>query len=168
MTASTDPPSYIVRLASESTRRRESRAPWLDVWAVAPPTIVRLIEHKMTARLHRMTAVRLEEPDDINLARLDDDGGARSRSTVETCPKVRDARFETPMIPGARELGMLTTFAPPVVILEGSPVTMDAATIAARQREGGGAPSDRRRSRERSRWQNLRQALYLLVGVDRR
>jgi len=59
-----------------------------------------------------MTAVRLEEPDDINLARLDDDGGARSRSTVETCPKVRDARFETPMIPGARELGMLTTFAP--------------------------------------------------------
>lgn len=122
----------------------------------------------MTARLDRTTAVLVEEPNEIDLARLDDDGGARPQSTVETRPQIRDERFKTPMIPGGREPGMLTTFGRPVVILGDSPVTMDAATIAARQREGGGAPSERRRPRVRSRYQTVKQALGLLVGVDRR
>lgn len=48
-------------------------------------------------------------------------------------------------IPGAREPGMLTTFrsAPALPVPDG-PSTMDSATIADRQREGGGAPNQRR------------------------
>ena len=51
-----------------------------------------------------------------------------------------------PPVPGDREPGMLTTFGVPpasVRIVPEGPSTMDAATIAARQREGGGAPSQR-------------------------
>jgi hypothetical protein len=36
---------------------------------------------------------------------------------------------------------------------------MDAATIAARQREGGGAPNQRRPAREGSAWKRLGQTL---------
>ena len=122
----------------------------------------------MTAMLRRMTTVLIEEQDKVDLSRLDDDGGARQQSSVDSRPRMRDERLKEPMIPGAREPGMLTTFARTVAVLEDSLVTMDAATIAARQREGGGAPSERRRHRERSRWQNLKDALRHLVGVDGR
>jgi hypothetical protein len=47
-------------------------------------------------------------------------------------------------IPGAREAGMLTVFAPPDAIVPDAPSTMDAATTAERRREGGGAPAARR------------------------
>ena len=99
----------------------------------------------MTASPHRIIAVSLDEP------------------------SVRDERFETPMIPGARERGMLTTFGwRPALILADSPITMDAATIAARQREGGGAPNQRRPPRNGSLWDGVRQALRrVLNGVDR-
>jgi hypothetical protein len=60
----------------------------------------------------------------------------------------------TSPVPGEREPGMLTTSGvvdAGTLIPEG-PSTMDAATIAERQREGGGAPSQRRAPRERTRW----------------
>jgi hypothetical protein len=123
----------------------------------------------MTATLPRMTTVSVLEPDDVDLARLDDDGGTRQQLKIADRPPVRDDRFKTPMIPGSREPGMLTTFGvPAVVFIADSPSTMDAATIAARQREGGGAPNQRRPARVWSRWKSLKHALRLFVGVDRR
>ena len=122
----------------------------------------------MTAALPRMITVPATEPDDVDLARLDDDGGTRQQLTVERRPPVRDDRFKTPMIPGSREPGMLTTFGVhAAVIIPDSPSTLDAATIAARQREGGGAPNQRRPARDWSRWKSLKHALRLFVGVDR-
>ena len=54
-------------------------------------------------------------------------------------------------IPGEREPGSLTTFGPIAttrmrIIPDGSS-SLDAATIAERQREGGGAPNQRRAPR---------------------
>jgi hypothetical protein len=51
-------------------------------------------------------------------------------------------------IPGARETGMLTTFDISVVDVsrQDEASSMDAVTTAERQREGGGAPSQRRPS----------------------
>jgi hypothetical protein len=121
----------------------------------------------MTAR-PGMIAVQLEEPHDIDLARLDDDGGSLQ------APRQRAARhdgaygFAPPMIPGAREPGILTRFAVPAVAVSASPCTMDAATIAARQREGGGAPSERRPAPQGSSWTRLSRTLRrLLIGADR-
>ena len=54
---------------------------------------------------------------------------------------VRGHGFDTPMIPGAREPGKLTTFGVVDAIIPDWPKTMDAATTASRQREGGGAPA---------------------------
>ena len=53
------------------------------------------------------------------------------------------------MIPGAREPGMLTTFAAPAdaPANPGGRSTMDAGTSAERRREGGGAPRQRRAAR---------------------
>jgi hypothetical protein len=111
-------------------------------------------QHRVPAgqpRAFGSTATRIGEPTAIDLARLDDDGGRSLR--------VRDDRFKTPMIPGARESGGLTTFGVPAVVLPNSPTTMDAATIAARQREGGGAPSERRVRPPGTMWQRLVRAL---------
>jgi hypothetical protein len=55
------------------------------------------------------------------------------------------------IIPGAREPGMLTTFGVPVWTIRDGPSTMDAVTIAEHQREGGGAPNQRRPVRVRTR-----------------
>lgn len=55
----------------------------------------------------------------------------------------------TRLIPGAREPGAPTRFAKPVdgpALYLDTTSTMDAATIAERQREGGGGPSQRRRA----------------------
>ena len=127
----------------------------------------------------------------IDLSRLDDDGGgvqqappqAAGRSDggrpqpglplhlpipVTSIPPVRGHGFDTPMIPGAREPGMLTTFGVVAAIIPDWPKTMDAATIASRQREGGGAPSERRRPRPGSTWTRLTQTLRrVLIGADR-
>jgi hypothetical protein len=87
---------------------------------------------------------------------------------VTSIPPVRGHGFDTPMIPGARESGMLTTFGVVAAIIPDWPKTMDAATTASRQREGGGAPSERRRPRPGSTWTRLTQTLRrVLIGADR-
>jgi hypothetical protein len=114
------------------------------------------------------TPSRDNEREAIDLARLDDDGGARRRSDVpatltlrvEPVPLAPADHFPPRMIPGAREPGMQVRFgAPPPVTVYNSPRTMDAATIAARQREGGGAPNQRRPPRERRTWKSLAHRL---------
>jgi hypothetical protein len=64
----------------------------------------------------------------------------------------------TTIVPGQREAGRLTRFAMAVadIAIEG-PSSMDAATIADRQREGGGAPSERRPAVQ-ARWAAWRRA----------
>nr|AHZ45550.1 hypothetical protein [uncultured bacterium] len=60
---------------------------------------------------------------------------------------------EAAIIPGAREPGMLTkseAIATSTPAARDEPSTMDLVTIAERQREGGGAPSQRRAARVRS------------------
>ena len=63
-----------------------------------------------------------------------------------------DPGHHGPMIPGAYERNTLTyrqlgsMGASAAVVLPTGPSSMDAATIAAREREGGGAPSERRRT----------------------
>jgi len=64
-----------------------------------------------------------------------------------------DGRLAVPMIPGTREPGVPTTFGQhSVVIHMDGPSTMDAATIAMHQKEGGGGPAQRRRARRQSPW----------------
>jgi hypothetical protein len=56
------------------------------------------------------------------------------------------------IVPGTRESGMLTTLGVPAAggpLVPDGPSTMDAVTTAERQREGGGAPSQRRPLRTR-------------------
>ena len=54
---------------------------------------------------------RMKEPSAIDLTRLDDDGGGQAAGRPGT-PRASD-RFPTPMIPGAREPGLLTRFGAP-------------------------------------------------------
>jgi hypothetical protein len=124
------------------------------------------------------TPSRDDERDAIDLARLDDDGGAarasaRRRSEVPATVTLRVERvplapadhFPSRMIPGGREPGMQVRFGAPPVTVYNSPSTMDAVTIAARQREGGGAPNQRRPPRgrrpprERLTWKSLARRL---------
>ena len=149
--------------------------------------IVRMLGSVSPFRLRSDQPAVADGPTDTDLARLDDDGGGSRRApTLETrhvavqpqslsppVPLPRETlppslvefpfgpveRFHTPMIPGAREPGALTTFGVPPVVFRDSPTTMDAATIAARQREGGGAPSERRLPHEGSPWTRLKQAM---------
>ena len=61
-------------------------------------------------------------------------------------------------IPGEREPGRLSRFGRAPAISLGVPERpgmMDAGTVAERQREGGGAPNERRAPREPSRWNGL-------------
>ena len=97
------------------------------------------------------TPSRDNEREAIDLARLDDDdGGGRRRSEVpatltlrvELVPLAPADHFPPRMIPGAREPGMQVRFGAPPLTVYNSPCTMDAVTIAARRREGGGAPKD--------------------------
>lgn len=89
---------------------------------------------------------------------------------VEIVPGADRDRHKAPMIPGSREPGMLATLgalAGNVWIIPDGPSTMDAATIAERQREGGGAPSQRRPARERSLWKGLGRRLHQLLTTAR-
>jgi hypothetical protein len=70
------------------------------------------------------------------------------------------------MIPGAREPGVPTTLGQhSVVILLDGPSTMDAATIAMHQKEGGGGPAQRRLSRQQLPWNVwVRKLRHFLTG----
>lgn len=63
---------------------------------------------------------------------------------------LQNPRLGAPLIPGAYERNTLTHRQPgamgadPSVVLPTGASSMDAATIAEHQREGGGAPSERR------------------------
>jgi hypothetical protein len=70
-----------------------------------------------------------------------------------------------PIVPGTREPGMLATLgavARTTSVTDG-PSTMDAVTTAERQREGGGAPSQRRPLRARLRRTGAGGRLHELV-----
>ena len=104
-------------------------------------------------------ATQLASDDVLDLVRMDDDGGWQT---------AREPALPTILIPGAREPGMLSTFGTPdanLRILDG-PGTMDAVTTAERQREGGGAPNQRRRAGEASPW-NPSHAMRQFVTATR-
>jgi hypothetical protein len=118
---------------------------------------------------------RDNERDAFDLARLDDDGGRRRSEDsmtltlrVAKIPATHVDDFPRQMIPGAREPGRQVTFGVEPVIIGGSPSTMDAATIASRQREGGGAPNQRRRPGDRTLWARwVRRLRHFFAARDR-
>jgi hypothetical protein len=74
------------------------------------------------------------------------------------------------MVPGTREPGMLTTFGAPsasTLTFPDGPSTMDAVTIAEHQREGGGAPSQRRPVRARVPWIGMDGRLHGFLVATR-
>lgn len=82
-------------------------------------------------------------------------------------------RSHATTVPGDREPGVLTTFGTPTagtLTIPQGPSTMDAVTIAERQTEGGGAPSQRRPARTGSRWNglghSLKGAVMRLIGAS--
>jgi len=79
-----------------------------------------------------------------------------------------DAGFAVPMIPGAREPAIPTMFGQhSVVILPDGPSTMDAATIAMHQKEGGGGPAQRRLTRQRWPWNVWARKLRHFMTIGR-
>ena len=70
-------------------------------------------------------------------------------------------------IPGEREPLTLTFVPPDIRMARDEPTTMDAATIAERQREGGGAPSQRRPAAERLWWSGPRRILQQFLTTTR-
>jgi len=78
-----------------------------------------------------------------------------------TDPPESDDRFVAPMVPGAREPVIPTTLGlHSVVILPVGPSTMDAATIAMHEREGGGGPAQRRHARQQLWWRVLARKVF--------
>jgi hypothetical protein len=71
-----------------------------------------------------------------------------------------------PMIPGAGEPGIPITFGQHSVVIHlAGPSTMDAATIAMHQKEGGGGPAQRRLRRQQSPWNVwARKLRHVLTG----
>jgi hypothetical protein len=90
------------------------------------------------------------------------------RPSVDLTSHIGAYGFRVPMIPGAREPGMLTTFGVHAVVFSGPSIAMDAATTAARQREGGGAPNQRRPAREGSLLNDLWQRLQRFLSATHR
>jgi hypothetical protein len=123
--------------------------------------------------LDELIATGVEERDS-DLARLDDDGGKQIARAPATGPAVDLTRrtgpdaFKAPMIPAAREPGMLTTFGVHAVVFSGAGIATDAATTAARQREGGGAPNQRRPAREGSLLTDLWQRMQVFLRAAHR
>lgn len=85
------------------------------------------------------------------------------RLPPDLTPRTGSEGFKPAMIPGALEPGRLTTFGVEAVVFSGAAIAMDAATIAAHQRAGGGAPNQRRPARNGSllkeMWRRLRGVL---------
>jgi hypothetical protein len=124
----------------------------------------------MQMLLDHATDSRTQKADAADLLRMDDDGGGRSEAGAWRPTAADGGVFGTDwgvpsgMIPGGREprpqtrFGGSTTSAP---ILSDWP--MSAATIADRQREGGGAPSQRRRASADSGWRRTWRAVSRLL-----
>jgi hypothetical protein len=87
----------------------------------------------------------------------------------EIAVRTHDGTLAVPMIPGAREPGIPAAFGQhSVVILLDGPSTMDAATIAMHQKEGGGGPAQRRLSRQQLPWNAwVRKLHHFLTGRSR-
>jgi hypothetical protein len=150
-------------------------APALD--DVLPPAEIIIAAGTRTRTLDAAIDPRTTHADDMaDLVRMDDDGGWQMDTTVG--PGLwagPQAESEAPMssastiVPGAREPGMLTIFGAGAMsrtTIPHGPSTIDAVTIAERQREGGGAPSQRRPVRQRVRWTGLGGRLHeLLVAM---
>ena len=120
--------------------------------------------------LDHATDSRTQKADAADLLRMDDDGGGRSEAGAwrHTAPDggVLGADWGVPSgtIPGEREPGPQTRFAGPstsIRILSDWPLS--AATIADRRREGGGAPSQRRRASAESGWRRTWRAVRGLL-----
>jgi hypothetical protein len=120
--------------------------------------------------LDHPTDSRTQKADAADLLRMDDDGGGRSEAAAwsPTAPGgcVGGAGWGVPSgtIPGEREPGPQTRFAGSTTgtrILSDWP--MSAATIADRQREGGGAPSQRRRASAESGWRRTWRTVRGLI-----
>ena len=112
--------------------------------------------------LDEMIAVGVKEPGPTTASE------ASRELSVDLTPSAGAYGFSVPMIPGAREPGMLTTFRVHAVVFSGLPIAMDAVTTAARQREGGGAPNQRRPAGERSLSRDLWQRLQRFIGATPR
>ena len=98
-------------------------------------------------------------PDDaLDLVRMDDDGGWQM---------AREAAVPSALIPGAREPGKLTMpgTSAGLAQIPDDPGTMEGATVAERQREGGGAPNQRRPA-EGSRSNTTRTMLHSLGVIQ--
>ena len=120
--------------------------------------------------LDHPTDSRTQKADAADLLRMDDDGGMGSenedRHPVGPAGHVGGAGWGIPLgtIPGEREPGPQTRLGGPstgIRILSDWP--MSAATIADRQREGGGAPSQRRRASAESGWRRTWRTVRGLI-----
>jgi hypothetical protein len=120
----------------------------------------------MQMLLDHATDGRTQKADAADLLRMDDDGGGRSEAGAWR-PAAADGGVigtdwgvPSGMIPGGREPGPQTRFGGPTAsasILSDWP--MSPATIADRQREGGGAQSERRRATAESGWRRTWRAV---------
>ena len=120
----------------------------------------------MQMLLDHATDGRTQKADAADLLRMEDDGGGRSEAGAWR-PTAADGGVlgtdwgvPSGMIPGGREPSPQTRFGGPTTgtrILSDWP--MSAATIADRQREGGGAPSERRRASAESGWRRTWRAV---------
>jgi hypothetical protein len=99
-------------------------------------------------RSRRGVGVRPIADDASDFGRMDDDGGLARGAAAPMSSAAS-------IVPGTREPGMLITFgrvAATTASVPNGPSTMDAVTTAEHQREGGGAPSQRRPVRAPLRW----------------
>ena len=113
---------------------------------------------------------RTQKADAVDLLRMDDDGGMASetggRHPAAPAGHVGGADWGIPLvlIPGEREPGPQTRFGGSdtgTKILTDWP--MSAATVADRRREGGGAPSQRRRAGPESGWRRTWRTVRGLI-----
>ena len=110
--------------------------------------------------------ITIRADDAADLARLDDDGGPNVAATRSVVDNVDNSSVRRRLIPGERQPGMLTTLGAPPPLTQYAPYVpgTDAAT-ADWQREGGGAPSQRRPMRDRTWGKRLEGALRQFVTM---